>query len=244
MLVQTISFSSLYSGDEPLWPWAAHDRRIGQPFHIGDSIPAAEIPWLVVDGSLFCQWNLLTAISLDELSGMKLVADPCLVVDGFPFLLRLPFGMRAGKKGKVEFDQALEALDAAGLDGHWAATYSWCAEMRSGNTWTARGWDRPAEVLSFPRDERQACSWRPVLEPVRASGGGKPCAGEELFFWSRTSCVRGVLRDLTPYDVILDAQIGDWEPADGLFRRMPDGCVAVDRTQIWLVQRKQERPGR
>lgn len=224
--MDTITLGSLYLDGQSLQIESAQ-LCSSSKFTLGYSVPGRTIRWVPVNGALFCTQNLLTNVSWDTLNELRLIRGAICVIDGFVFRCRVPHG------GISSSDQCewADAMDGGKKLFRWADAYSWCQEDSASypGCKVCRGYGYPYEfyqACSSMKD--QQIGWRPVLEPIGFDVRAASVPGCELIVWEPDRCTKGVLREITEYDLILD-RAENQSPS-------LDTTVIIERANIQCVQ--------
>lgn len=233
----TILLGSVYIDGNPVYPTTRYNRNLHHTITLGDSDAAVMIPWVLVRGVLISTWNLITEISWDELFQQKLISGSTILVDGFKFVIRVPSANSPIRPGDPypEWTTAMSIQDGDNVLWHWKGTGSWCQEwFPLGGRGILMGGTAAKAHQAIPSNTTENCGWRPVLVPIGEQMTFK--TGTEVFLWGAGGCIRGRVKDITQYDILLEQPIGCSDRGDGLFSLTGDRQAVVDRERVDLVQ--------
>lgn len=229
---RVLILGSLCMGDQERDPGTLYN---GHSFKIGNLQPGFGIPWVAANGVLYCEFNLLTGISWNELDENGLIyGKPCMI-DGFKFMCRIASGAD---------DEWAAVIDAINKDSsllRWQPVYSWCQSSHTNyqNHKICRGGNWPQELHHIAPDKKDPrVGWRPVLEPI---GDNEITIeqiplGSDLIIWGGNHCVRGFFDKATPYDILLNCWPDKCSEKDNFFTIISDEGIAVNREKIQLLQ--------
>ena len=105
-------FGTVYIDGKPVDPGAEYPGG-GKKIEIRDSVPGKEITWILFDGKLVADRNILTFVSWDELSENHLVSGQQMYFSGETWTARLIKGGRASFHDNQEMDAMLHAVREA-----------------------------------------------------------------------------------------------------------------------------------
>ena len=240
--MEIVKFGNLYLDDEPLMMDVLYkpnsDIRIGNTAY-----SESPIEWVKVHEALYvARRYLLSYISWSELDEQGFVYGREMSIDGRRYNVRL-----------------LQVGDSA----EHAATSEWNAILNTAGTEAAGLFpaNRPFSGMDKPQGKELQTSirkglqgrewdcyvdliepeivWRPVLEPVDMRlNPGPEHIGLPLAIRCPMQFIRGRLVEVTNYDLILDCSTGaivDLSDDRRAFRRLNNGLIAADRSQIMYV---------
>lgn len=105
-------FGTIYLDGEPVPPGTEYPGN-GQKIEIRDTVPGKEITWILVNGMLVADRNILTFVSWDALNENHLVFGQQMYFSGETWTTRLIKGGRASYHDNKEMDSILQAVQEA-----------------------------------------------------------------------------------------------------------------------------------
>lgn len=242
------TLGTLCLGQKPVDPFSVLFTTPGNKnIRICDSLPDQEIEWIEYDGLLMSRAPLLTQISFKDLAFRNLVMGEIVQVDGKDYELRLLRGGRQAMPSEDDLWVQKVRADAGDIwilpELHcWGCQYLKREEQSSLVEGALTALDDPSSpvwssVISL--DTRSpSIGWRPVLEPINLDPDNIPLGSRILVYFANDSEIRGSLREVTDYDLVL-SEWGSPKRDDTASKICGKGLIAISRKTIKQIRRDQ-----
>lgn len=193
-------FGTVYIDGEPVAPGSKYPGG-GKRIEIRESVPGKEITWILFDGKLVADRNILTFVSWDALNENHLVSGQQMYFSRETWAVRLIKGGRASYYDNQEMDTILQAAQEASEMLHLRSRDSRHAE------YAAPHW---GDIRGFFQDEFRMMSWGQDLTVE----GQKGCP--RAVCWGALPSEEGPDRRLIPHrdvaETDLDVSYLGWRP--------------------------------
>lgn len=193
-------FGTVYIDGEPVAPGSEYPGG-GKRIEIRESVPGKEITWILFDGKLVADRNILTFVSWDALNENHLVSGQQMYFSRETWAVRLIKGGRASYYDNQEMDTILQAAQEASEMLHLRSRDSRHAE------YAAPHW---GDIRGFFQDEFRMMSWGQDLTVE----GQKGCP--RAVCWGALPSEEGPDRRLIPHrdvaETDLDVSYLGWRP--------------------------------
>ena len=158
-------FGTIYIGGGPVAPGSEYPGG-GKKIEKRDTVPGKEITWLLFDGKLVADRNILTFVSWDTLNENHLVSGQQMYFSGETWTTRLVKGGSASYYDNQEMDTILQAAQEAPEMLHLRS------RAKRHTEYAAPHW---GDIRGFFQDEFRMMSW-----------------GQDLFEDSQKGCPRAI----------------------------------------------------